>query len=310
MQQNLITNREEIEESLENEFRTILLSKENGEVTGNRIPCTSRFLNITDVPVMSEFSKTIYSRLTGEVERKFIHQHSEDYYRNIFLGIPTANQKFPEQVHYIGFFANGQLVGMSYLMICEDEQQLKGELPNSPYDFFKSDRNGKEVKVASFGGDSVLPAYRGNNLNGSMIECRLRMAKKLGCTDCTAIVDRNNRWNMPPYFSNGFNLFATTIDPDDGGPISLLHKPIVGGAALPEDQNIKVVRISVPYHRLDLIDDLVMHNNIGIAFNKATGCITFAPSGYYNQKHRPANIMIHRINTDFILIRYAQRVRV
>ena len=69
--------------------------------------------------------------------------------------------------------------------------------------FFGRNVMEEKSRVASFGADSVLPEYRGNALNSVMVNYRLKLAEQMGCTDCTSIVDRKNKWNMAPYFLGG-----------------------------------------------------------------------------------------------------------
>ena len=245
------------------------LSKVKGGVLEKPLHYRIRPLNIKDAEAMSSFSRKIYENL-GSGEECFIHKHDADYYHQIFQN---------PQVRYIGAFIGKHLIAMSYLTICENKAELEAELPNSSYDFFAKGRNKKNICIASFGADSVLPEYRGNGLNKIMIDYRLAEAKNLGCTDCTCIVDRNNRWNMPPYFSSRFNLYATAIDPSDGGKISLLHKPMEKDTIL---SSVKT-RVSLPYNRLDLIDRRLDKGFVGIEFNREDASITFAPSPYYKQ---------------------------
>ena len=243
------------------------LSKVKGVVQEKPLHYHIRPLNIRDAEAMSSFSHKIYENLRSG-EECFIHKHDAVYYHQIFQN---------PQVKYIGTFIGNQLIAMSYLTICENKAELEAELPNSNYNFFAKDRKKNNIRIASFGADSVLPEYRGNGLNMIMIAYRLTEAQKLGCTDCTSIVDRNNRWNMAPYFSSRFNLYATAIDPSDGGKISLLHKPMEKDTIL---SNIKT-RVSLPYNRLDLIDSLLDKGFVGIEFNREDASVTFAHSSYY-----------------------------
>lgn len=248
------------------------LSKIDGKIQSKPIRFVIRPLNINDAEQMGELSQNIYSHLrTGE--ECFIHKHSKEYYYDVF--------KNPN-IHYIGVFVGKHLVGMSYLKICQTSEELQEELPNSNYDFFKNDP--ENVKIASFGADCVLPEFRGNSLNATMIDYRFNLASRLNCTDCTSIVDRNNRWNMTPYFANRFNLFSTAIDPSDGGKISLLHKPMGRDSVL---SNVKT-RITLPYNRFELIDNLISKGYIGVEFNKTDANVTFAHSSFYQQNQAQA----------------------
>ena len=88
---------------------------------------------------------------------------------------------------------------------------------------------------------------------------------------------------MTPYFANRFNLFSTAIDPSDGGKISLLHKPMAKESVL---SNIKT-RITLPYNRFELIDELIEKGFIGVEFDKKEAEVTFAHSNFYvsNVRH-------------------------
>lgn len=248
------------------------LHKINGIKQSQSVPFRIRPLNINDAPAMGNLSKTIYENLR-QGEECFIHKHTKEYYYQVFQN---------PNIRYIGVFVGQELVGMSYLTICTNKADLQEELPNSNYDFFEPERNNGNTQIASFGADSVLPAYRGNSLNTIMINYRINEARRLGCTDCTSIVDRNNRWNMLPYFACRFNLFSTAIDPSDGGKISLLHKPIERETVL----SCFKTRISLPYNRLDLIDSMIEKGFIGIEFNKETANVVFAHSSYYRTPNR------------------------
>lgn len=245
------------------------LYKVNGQCQEKPIHFYIRPLNINDAEAMGNLSETIYENLR-EGQECFIHKHSKEYYHSIFEN---------PQIHYVGVFVGKELVGMSYIKICENQQDLQDELPNSNYDFFSEERNKENIKIASFGADSVSPAYRGNSLNTIMINYRMAEAERLNCTDCTSIVDRNNRWNMTPYFACRFNLFETAIDPSDGGKISLLHKPIDKYTVLTKSK----CRVSVPYDRFEIIDNLIKKGFIGIEFNKEEAKVTFAKSSYYTK---------------------------
>ena len=242
------------------------ITKLNGVKQEKTIKYHIRPLNIGDAEQMGVLSESIYNNLK-EGEECFIHKHSKEYYFDIFKN---------KNLHYIGVFIGNHLVAMSYLKICNNKEELKEELPNSSYNFFDNKR-GHNIKIASLGADSVLPEYRGNSLNSIMINYRLEQASLLRCSDCTSIVDRNNRWNMTPYFANRFNLFSTAIDPSDGGTISLLHKPMGKTTVLSANKT----RITLPYNRFNLIDSLIKKGFIGIEFDKTKATVTFAHSSYY-----------------------------
>lgn len=215
-----------------------------------------RPLNRNDAEEMGNLSATIYSNL-GKGEECFIHRHDKEYYHQIFDN---------ENIHYIGVFAGSKLIGMSYIHLCHDRESFDDEIPNSPVDFFEG---GRTSLVATMGADCVHPAYRGNQLNQTMIQCRLELASSLGCSDAFSIIDRNNRWNMPPYFNNGFNMYASTIDPSDNGKIALMHND------LHNTRQSDGRGISVPYNRLDLIDGLMAKGYIGNGYDAKSGKIKF-----------------------------------
>lgn len=258
------------------------LTKINGQYQDKPIHFYIRPLNINDAEAMGNLSESIYNNLRSG-EECFIHKHSKEYYFHVFQN---------PQFHYIGVFVGKNLIGMSYLKVCENNQELQEELPNAEYSFFSDTRNRGNNRVASLGADSVLPAYRGNALNTIMIEYRLQLAKQLGCTDCTSIVDRSNLWNMGPYFTCRFNLFQTSIDPSDGGSISLLHKPIEKNTVL----SCFKTRISLPYDRFELIDSMIKKGFIGVEFNREKKEVIFAHSSYYHSAEIQNNILPAYIN--------------
>ena len=229
-----------------------------------------RPLNCADAEQMGKLSENIYEHLKSG-EECFIHKHTKEYFYEVFEN---------PQIQYIGVFVGNSLIGMSYLRICQSKSDLQEELPNCKYNFFHSRRNYGKNKIGSMGGDSVLPIYRGNSLNTVMINYRLDLAQKLGCTDCTSIVDRKNRWNMAPYFASRFNLFETATDPSDGGKISLLHKPIDKESVL----SCFKPKVSIPFERLEMIDYMISKGFVGIDFNKEKGEVLFAHSQYYIPK--------------------------
>ena len=232
------------------------LSKINGVCQEKPLSFIIRPLNRNDAEEMSNLSATIYSNL-GKGEECFIHHHDKEYYNNIFAD---------RDIHYIGVFAGSKLVGMSYIRLCHDRNCFDEEIPNSPVDFFDG---GRTSLVATMGADCVHPAYRGNQLNQTMIQCRLELALSLGCSDAFSIIDRNNRWNMPPYFNNGFNMYASTIDPSDNGKIALMHNDLLN------TRQSDGRGISVPYNRLDLIDGLMEKGYIGNGYDAKSGKIKF-----------------------------------
>lgn len=248
------------------------LYKVNNEKQRAPIKYHIRPLTQNDAEQMGKLSENIYKHLKNG-EECFIHKHNQEYFHEVFNNT---------QINYIGVFVGSQLIGMSYIRVCETKEELQEELPNSQYNFFATERNNGNNKIASMGGDSVLPDYRGNSLNTSMINYRMEQAKKMGCTDCTSIVDRKNRWNMGPYFACRFNLFSTAIDPSDGGKISLLHKPIEKDSVL----SCFKPRVSIPFERLELIDYMISKGFVGVEFNKENGEVLFAHSQYYRQVQR------------------------
>ena len=215
-----------------------------------------RSLTAKDTTAMSDLSSVIYSHL-NQGEECFIHKHDSDYYNQIF------NNK---DVVYIGVFVGANLVGMSYIYLCDNEQKLNNEIPNSPINFFEKN---PYMKAVSLGADCVHPDYRGNNFNQIMIRYRLDLAKKMGCSDAFSIIDRNNHWNMPPYFSNGFQMFAGATDPSDGGKIALMHNDIR------KKKENGVLGISVAYDNFSHIDALLAKGFVGNSYNQKNKTINF-----------------------------------
>ena len=235
------------------------LNKINGEHISSLQNFIIRPLNQNDAASMGDLSADIYRHL-GNGEECFIHKHEKEYYHEVFNN---------PDIHYIGIFAGSNLIGMSYIRVCRDEQSLFDEIPGSPVNFF--DRR-PQAKIAALGADCVRPEYRGNNLNQIMIGCRLELAADLGCTDAASIVDRSNHWNMPPYFNNGFKMFATAIDPADGGKIALMHHNLSSSVQQPAKG------ISIPYDRFALIDNLIGKGFVGTSYNKEDATVLFVPT--------------------------------
>ena len=230
-----------------------------------------RPLNKADASEMEKLSQVIYRHLNKE-EECFIHKHDKKYYDSVFDD---------KSMHYIGVFVGGQLVGMSYVRVCEDEKMFNSEIPNSPINFFEKKQN---LKAAALGADSVHPLYRGNGLNKIMIDCRIEYAKKMGCSDVFSIIDRANHWNMPPYFSRGFNMYATAIDPIDGGKIALMHND------LKKRECNYVLGIRVPYNRYELIDKMLTKDYVGNEFDVNTGYIKFVPYSGFDMMNKKLEI--------------------
>ena len=239
------------------------LNKINGQHLPQPTGYIIRPLHRGDASSMGELSADIYRHLNPG-EECFIHQHQQSYYHSVFDN---------PDIHYIGIFKSNRLIGMSSLKLCRSQEDFAAEIPGSPINF-SARRNSL---VAALGADCVLPEYRGNSLNKIMISCRLQMAKASGCTDAASIIDRHNHWNMPPYFGNGFNMYATGVDPEDGGKIALMHHSINN----PSSSLNRQPGISVPHDRFNLIDTLISKGYAGRNYNPSDGKITFTPAPEY-----------------------------
>ncbi len=244
----------------------------NQEVVGNNHFIIRR-LNSGDVAAMSELSAQIYQHL-GAGEECFIHKHDQTYYQNI---INTPDYE------YIGVFHGKNLIAMSYLHICRNHSDFCDEIPGCPRNFFNTPND----KLAAFGGDSVLPAYRGNSLNQIMISYRMERAASQDCQGVASIIDRHNHWNMPPYFNNGFSMIGTATDPSDNGKIAIMHHNLC------REEKQTSHGIAVPFNRLNVIDNLLAKGYIGGAYNPQTASISFVlPSPQRNQNRQPLNFSI------------------
>ena len=239
------------------------ISKINGMKVAKKPRFVIRSLSRNDVKAMSKLSATIYAHL-NKGEECFIHKHDEDYYNRVFDN---------KNINYIGVFVSGQLVGMSYVHVIDNQKALNNELPNSPINFFDEKPN---MLAASLGADCVHPKYRGNNLNQLMIQYRLNLAYQKGCTDAFSIIDRSNHWNMPPYFSNGFKMFASAIDPSDGGEIALMHHNING------KHQTRNKGICIRYNNFEHIDMLLQHGFVGNSYNQNNKTINFVKTARIN----------------------------
>lgn len=243
------------------------LTKIGGQRLDSPAPFFIRPLNHNDAAAMGKLSNDIYRHLNPG-EECFIHQHTPAYYHQVF-----ANP----DISYIGIFRGEQLIAMSNLTLCRTPRDFAAEIPASPVNFF--DRPG--TLIAAFGADCVKPEYRGNSLNLIMTTCRLDLAREKGCTDAASIIDRRNHWNMPPYFSNGFNMFATGIDPADGGKIALMHHDLHQPRPAQSQPGI-----NIPYNRFDIIDRLLEKGYIGWEYNRQSAGITFTFSPEYQKRRQ------------------------
>lgn len=252
------------------------LNKINGQNIDNGPHFTIRPLSTADTKNMGKLSAEIYRHL-GSGEECFIHKHEPSYYHQ---AVQNPDNR------YIGIFVGEQLVAMSYLKICRNHQQFSDEIPNSPLNFF----NTPNTRIAALGADSVLPTYRGNNLNQIMIDYRLELAKNLHCNGAASIIDRSNHWNMPPYFNNGFRMYATAIDPADGGKIALMHHNLKTQTNLPQRG------VNVPFASFNLIDKLLAKGYVGCGYNKDTATLTFVQTAQRTPVHGiEQNIMFNSL---------------
>lgn len=232
------------------------IEKFNGQTLIYRPRFYIRPLQNTDVKEMSILSEKIYQKLKKE-EECFIHKHDQSYYEET---LKNSN------IHFIGVFVGTQLIGMSALYVCENAKTLTNEIPGIPDHLLQRYDNSLS---GALGGDCVLPEFRGNNINQAMIAYRMELAQQIKCQQVFSIIDRNNHWNMAPYFNNQFKMFASAIDPSDNGQISLMHhhfnrQTLISGK-----------KISVFYTQFDKIDFLLANDYIGKKYDTKTKTIIF-----------------------------------
>lgn len=229
-----------------------------------------RLLKKEDALKMFSLSQKIYSSLKPE-EKTFIHKHEDvSYYKNV------TNDN---SIAYMGVFHKGVLIGMSYIKICADSQTFSNEIPNQ---FSQAFNNHKFV--ATFGGDCVLPAYRGNKLNQIMVQIRKELAQKIGCQEAYAIIDRNNINNLTPYFANHFSLISSGIDPTDNGPIYTMQIGLKKTNT--RSINTPTQFAFAPVKDKDRIDDLLKQNFQGVRYDTLYQIMEFVrkPTLIYTQK--------------------------
>lgn len=242
-----------------------------------QMPFVVRPLSGFDAPKMVELSTQIYNSL-NENEKCFIHQHDQNYFRSVF------NQK---DISYIGIFHNSELIAMSYLRICRDNNSFSQEIPMARLPKVSPHR-----PIATFGGDCVHPDYRGNRLNQLMINFRLHQAKKRGCHETYSIIDRHNHWNMTPYFNNDFCMFASSIDPSDNGKIAIMRH--FANQQLDTTSRLE----STPFHQFEEIDSLLRKNFVAYRYNPQTQHLIFArPMPVQIVRHRPNVLTPNNMNT-------------
>lgn len=243
-----------------------MLSKMHGEQLKSPTDYVIRLLVPSDADKMGALSAEIYHNLSIGQEC-FIHKHEKAYY----------HQSFREKdLYYIGVFAHNRLIGMSYLRVCKNKEQVISEIPGCSEQALPVS---SEKPVAAFGADSILPAYRGNRLNQMMIQFRLNLAKKLGCGYAASIIDRQNHWNMSPYFENGFRMFGSAVDPADNGKIALMSFNMKRLETRKE-----ALHIWVSYRRTKLIDRALAFGFEGVGFDTVTRNILFEASPVHVKK--------------------------
>ena len=155
---------------------------------------------------------------------------------------------------------------MSDLYVCPNIQTLTNEIPGIPPHMLHRYHN---TLSGALGGDCVLSEFRGNGINQAMIAYRMELAQHLNCQQMFSIIDRNNHWNMTPYFNNGFKMFASAIDPSDGGKIALMNHHF--------NQNTQTHHkgLSLSYTQFDEIDFVLSQGYIGKTYDTHTQTILF-----------------------------------
>lgn len=230
------------------------LTKKDGQQIKKTMPFVLRSLSVFDVQKMADLSEKIYAKLRPE-ESCYIHRHNLTYYEDSLKH---------RDMHYIGIFVGTELIAMSSLKLCRDKETFNQEIPGCYDDMFADGQ-----VVAALGSDCVLPAFRGNRLNQIMIDFRISKARQLGCTHAFSIVDRHNHWNMTPYFSNGFTMFSSAVDPSDNGQIALMQRHLCSKVWYSKTQ------ITAPCYDFDRIDALLNNGYVGCAYNAQTNRISF-----------------------------------
>ena len=244
--------------------------------------CVIRPLSFCDVHKMGKLSQEIYAHLQ-EDEKCFIHQHNGRYFSSVF------NQK---DITYIGVFYDSKLIGMSYLRVCKDKERFLEEIPMTSVPEVTSHK-----PIATFGGDCVHPDYRGNGLNRLMINFRLHLAKKQGCYKTYSIIDRNNRWNMRPYFDNDFCMIDSGIDPSDNGKIAFMCR------RTGKQVDVKNSMKSVSFYHHEQVDYLLQNGYVAHRFNIETQHLVFS-------RRMPFQIRIRRNLNSFKIRTQRQAERI
>ncbi len=209
-----------------------------------------RRLSRQDVDAMASLSAVIYGAL-AKGQECFIHKHDRAYYEQMM-----NNPK----MHFVGAFNGRQLIAMSYVRIVNSRKELFEEFPSSNISFL-----GRDFQAACLGADSVHPDYRGNSINANMIHFRLKYAGHLGVKDCLSIIDRENIWNMRPYFANDFVMMGADVDPSDGGNIALMHRRLGAKAAYNKDNYVEV-----PFDHFGLLNKMFAYRRVAVGYNSQT----------------------------------------
>lgn len=244
-----------------NPIHSGLLSKMNGKSVKHE-QFSVRLLKKEDVSSMFSLAQEIYNTLGAE-EQTFIRKHENASYFENAVKDPT--------MAFIGVFHQNKLIAMSYIKICKNREIFNDEIPNQDTNAFKNNQ-----KVATFGGDCVLPTYRGNRLNQCMVSIRLKLAERLKCREVYSIIDRNNVNNLTPYFANNFKLIAAGIDPSDNGLIYTMR------SFLNHQKHLiytpKTTRLFVPINNKGAIENLIFQGYQGICYHPKNKSLEFTTS--------------------------------
>jgi len=128
-------------------------------------------------------------------------------------------------------------------------------------------------KIAVMQGAIVDPAYRGNNLQGVLVDERMAVSKKNGRTEIYSEVALNNSFSWSVLLKKGLEIEATGKSPYTGADVYVMHGHL---PALRRDFAASAPRAVVPQSDVPKQEKLLKEGYKGVEFDKTKSTITFA----------------------------------
>jgi len=172
---------------------------------------------------------------------------------------------FAAQGVVLGCVCDGRLVAMSLLTLPSAAHPQTG-MVDMCLDADLDD-------IAVLKGAIVHPAFRGNGLQKIMTEARIVQARAQGRNHLISEICVENMHSWQNLMACGLGIHSLSFDPADGAMLYNMH---VTATRLRGSFN-SVAGVAVKKNDLAAQKKLTAAGYVGVAFNAATGMITFAP---------------------------------